>query len=153
MEPITDASEWYPLKKIKNNRNCWNVYCFSCLLFILIKNAIKNVVNIVISLCIVSLENSENQNLEIAANTSEVYQSASISEIKRRVYHINRIFIFILYQDNLRWFPFMPLWGLYEHFINHLSAKLTVAKHTQTIRRQFADELFECVWPSCGIGA
>ena len=49
-----------------------------------------------------SLENPENQNLEIAANTSEVYQSASISEIKRRVYHINRIFIFILYQDDLR---------------------------------------------------
>ena len=28
-----------------------------------------------------------------------------------------------------------------------------MAKHTQTIRRQFADELFECVWPFCGIGA
>ena len=28
-----------------------------------------------------------------------------------------------------------------------------VAKHTQTIRRQFADKLFECVWPFCGIGA
>ena len=28
-----------------------------------------------------------------------------------------------------------------------------VAKHTQTIRRQFSDELFECVWPFCGIGA
>ena len=28
-----------------------------------------------------------------------------------------------------------------------------MAKHTQTIRRQFADELFECVWSFCGIGA
>ena len=28
-----------------------------------------------------------------------------------------------------------------------------VAKHTQTIRRQVADELFECVWPFCMIGA
>ena len=28
-----------------------------------------------------------------------------------------------------------------------------MAKHTQTIRRQFAEELFECVWPFCGIGA
>ena len=28
-----------------------------------------------------------------------------------------------------------------------------MVKHTQTIRRQFADELFECVWPFCGIGA
>ena len=28
-----------------------------------------------------------------------------------------------------------------------------MAKHTQTIRRQIADELFECVWPFCGIGA
>ena len=24
---------------------------------------------------------------------------------------------------------------------------------TQTIRRQSANELFECVWPFCGIGA
>ena len=28
-----------------------------------------------------------------------------------------------------------------------------MVKHTQTIRRQFADELFECVWPFCDIGA
>ena len=28
-----------------------------------------------------------------------------------------------------------------------------MAKHTQTIRRQFADELFECVWLFYGIGA
>ena len=28
-----------------------------------------------------------------------------------------------------------------------------MAKHTQTIRRQIADELFECVWPFCEIGA
>ena len=25
--------------------------------------------------------------------------------------------------------------------------------HTQRIFRQFADELFECIWPFCGIGA
>ena len=28
-----------------------------------------------------------------------------------------------------------------------------MVKYTQTIRRQIADELFECVWPFCGIGA
>ena len=28
-----------------------------------------------------------------------------------------------------------------------------MAKHTQTIRRQFADELFECVWSFCEIRA
>ena len=28
-----------------------------------------------------------------------------------------------------------------------------MAKHTQTIHREYADELFECVWPFCGIGA
>ena len=28
-----------------------------------------------------------------------------------------------------------------------------MAKHTQAIRRQFNNELFECVWPFCGIGA
>ena len=25
-------------------------------------------------------------------------------------------------------------------------------KHTQAIRRQIVDELFECVWPFCGVG-
>ena len=28
-----------------------------------------------------------------------------------------------------------------------------MAKYIQTIRRQIADELFECVWPFCEIGA
>ena len=28
-----------------------------------------------------------------------------------------------------------------------------MVKHTQTIRRQIADELFECVWQFCEIGA
>ena len=28
-----------------------------------------------------------------------------------------------------------------------------MVKHTQAIRPQFADELFECVWPFCGVGA
>ena len=27
-----------------------------------------------------------------------------------------------------------------------------MVKHTQTIRRQFADEFFDCVWPLCEIG-
>ena len=27
-----------------------------------------------------------------------------------------------------------------------------MVKHTQTIRPQIADKLFECVWPFCGIG-
>ena len=26
-----------------------------------------------------------------------------------------------------------------------------MVKHTQTIRQRFADELFECVWPFCGL--
>ena len=28
-----------------------------------------------------------------------------------------------------------------------------MVKHIHTIRRQSADELFECAWPSYGIGA
>ena len=28
-----------------------------------------------------------------------------------------------------------------------------MVKHPQTIRQQFADELFEWVWPFCGVGA
>ena len=27
-----------------------------------------------------------------------------------------------------------------------------LVKYTQTICRQFADKLFECVWPFCGVG-
>ena len=27
-----------------------------------------------------------------------------------------------------------------------------MVKHIQTIRRQIADELFECVWPFLGVG-
>ena len=41
------------------------------LLLILIKNVIKNAVIAVIGLYMVSLENPENQNSKIAANTSE----------------------------------------------------------------------------------
>ena len=26
-----------------------------------------------------------------------------------------------------------------------------MVKHTQTIRRQISDELFECFWPFCGL--
>ena len=28
-----------------------------------------------------------------------------------------------------------------------------IVEHTQTIRLQIADELFECVWPFCETGA
>ena len=28
-----------------------------------------------------------------------------------------------------------------------------MVKHTQAIRREIVDELFECVWPFCGVGA
>ena len=28
-----------------------------------------------------------------------------------------------------------------------------MVKRTKTIRRQFADELFKCVWPFSGVGA
>ena len=30
---------------------------------------------------------------------------------------------------------------------------LKMVKHSQTIRHQFADELFDCVWPFWGLGA
>ena len=48
-----------------------NVIWSSFLLLILIKNAIKNAVVAFISLYMMGLENPENQNSEIAANTSE----------------------------------------------------------------------------------
>ena len=38
-------------------------------------------------------------------------------------------------------------------FLNLLSASPTKWLNTQTIRRQFVDKLFECVWPSSDTGA
>ena len=35
--------------------------------------------------------------------------------------------------------------------LKHQSTKMV--KHTETIRRQFADKLFECVWPFWETGA
>ena len=41
----------------------------------------------------------------------------------------------------------------YYNNINPLSANITKWSNTlKTIRRQIADELFEYVWPFCGIG-
>ena len=53
------------LPNVNNLKIIWSSF------LIFIKNAIKNAVTAVISLCIVCLENPENQNSEIAANTSE----------------------------------------------------------------------------------
>ena len=53
------------------NVSSLEIIWFSFLLLILIKNAIKNAVIVVIGLYVVSLENPENQNSKIAANTSE----------------------------------------------------------------------------------
>ena len=55
------------LLNIKSLEIIWS----SFLLLILIKNAIKNATTVVISLYMMSLENPENQNSEIAANSSE----------------------------------------------------------------------------------
>ena len=38
------------------------------------------------------------------------------------------------------------------HFEPFKCQFLKMVKHTQTIRRQFADKFFECVWPFCRIG-
>ena len=35
----------------------------------------------------------------------------------------------------------------YMSYLNFKRQFHKMVKHTQTIRRQFADELFECVWP------
>ena len=38
-------------------------------------------------------------------------------------------------------------------FFSNLTQSRKMVEHTQTIRWQFADELFEYVWPFYGIGA
>ena len=57
--------------KYLHNVNSLEMIRSSFLLLIFIKNAIKNAVTAVISLCMVCLENPENQDPEIAANTSK----------------------------------------------------------------------------------
>ena len=53
------------------NGNNLQILWSSFLLLIFVKNAIKDAVTAVLSLCMAYLENPENQNSEIAANTSE----------------------------------------------------------------------------------
>ena len=59
------------LKKYNKIRLQFRDYLISFLLLILIKNAIKNAITVIIGLYMVYLENPENQNSEIAANTSD----------------------------------------------------------------------------------
>ena len=63
-------AETYTLSKIFAVNNL-EIILFSFLLLILIKNAIRNAVTPIIRLYMVCLENPENPNSEIAANTSE----------------------------------------------------------------------------------
>ena len=53
------------------NGNSLEILWSSFSLLIFVKNAIKDAVTAVLSLCMVCLKNPENQNSEIAANTSE----------------------------------------------------------------------------------
>ena len=46
---------------------------------------------------------------------------------------------------------FLNFYGLYTKLITSQPHKMV--KHTQTISGQTADELFECVWSCCGVGA
>ena len=48
--------------------------------------------------------------------------------------------------------PSLPLLSC-ESSVSVKKTLIEKKTHTQTIRRQFADELFECVCPFCGIGA
>ena len=84
--------------------------------------------------------------------------------IEEDTYHLNtwvaRWFVLDIYN-------FQPLFSpsaviktqsiTYEKFViisfNPLSANFTKWSNTQTIRWKTADDLFECVWPFCGIGA
>ena len=45
-------------------------------------------------------------------------------------------------------FPQNYKFGIWDKTNSH-----KMVKHTQTIRRQFADELYEYVSPFCGVGA
>ena len=52
----------------------------------------------------------------------------------------------------LRWRYFSCLQMYSENFFNPKRQFHKMVKHTKTIRLQFDDELFECVWPFCEIG-
>ena len=48
----------------------------------------------------------------------------------------------------------MSEWWLIIHFsqLTFYAQIHKMVKHPQIIRRRLADELFECVWPFCGVG-
>ena len=53
----------------------------------------------------------------------------------------------------LGWWYFSCLQMYSENFFNTKRQSHKMVKYTKTIRLQFDDELFECVWPFCKIGA
>ena len=55
------------------------------------------------------------------------------------------------------WRSYLDLINIFEALqrgVNSFKGQFhKMVKHTETLRRQFANELFECVWPFYGIGA
>ena len=47
----------------------------------------------------------------------------------------------------------LPFFFFAIRSLNPLSGNTTKWSYTQTIRRQIANELFDCVWPFCGVVA
>ena len=65
------------------------------------------------------------------------------------IFHIFKDFSDSYKNVNITWSVYLLFFEIW-HF-KHQFHKMI--KRTQTIRRQIGDELFECVWPFCGIGA
>ena len=87
--------------------------------------------------------------LHIDNLTLEIDSTIGIISEKRHVRKMCQIvcwLAFIIYakpcakQDKYYYYPFKRQYH-------------KMVKRTQTIRRQITDELFECVWPFCGVGA
>ena len=76
------------------------------------------------------------------------FLSTSFTFFLVQIIHLHKIFISPISSICFFIFIFLKPW------INPLSANPEkMVKHTQTNRRQFADDLFECVWPFYEFGA
>ena len=81
-------------------------------------------------------------------NLQEYQAEYTIQQINKRV----NVFLLLQFKDVPKFLLFGPEseTGKFDHQSKHNDFNNIIYKmatHTQTIRRQIADELFECVWP------
>ena len=76
-----------------------------------------------------------------------------LCKVKAHDDYVNKTKVLVLECIGHNFLPMPHEEYFFNLIFNSLNANPTKWSNTETIRRQFADELFECVWPFSEIGA